>query len=83
MNDRRLILAAAHVARRAPEEWANFISAFVEHTDNRRDECIQSPPDMLQVAQGRAQACASLRRLLAECTKMADSIEKTKSPTYR
>ena len=83
MTDRRLIVAAARVAHRAPEDWAEFISAFVAYTDDRRDECIQSPPDMLQVAQGRAQACASLRRLLADCTKTADSIEKRKSPAYR
>jgi ribosomal protein RSM22 (predicted rRNA methylase) len=75
LSDRDLIFAAAHLAQRAPQEWAQFLSALVAYTDERRDECIQSPPAMLQVTQGRAQACATLRKLLADSVKTAVAIE--------
>lgn len=75
MNDRDLIFAAAHVAHRAPQEWAEFISKLTAYTDARRDECVAAPNESLRVAQGRAQACVALRKLLAECVDTANKIE--------
>lgn len=80
MNDRDLIFAAANVATRAPQEWATFIIALTAHVNNKRDECIRSPLDMLQVTQGRAQASAALRDILADCAKTANDIIETKKP---
>ena len=68
-------MAAARVARRSPEEWADFISALRAYTDVKRTECIQSPPTTLAVAQGRAQACVQLFDHLSDCTKAANQIE--------
>jgi len=79
MSDVQLIVASAALARRAPEEWLDFLAAFKNYTDTRRDQCVSSPVDTLQVAQGRAQQCVSLLRLLEECVKTADQItEKRK-----
>lgn len=79
MSDRDLIVKSAAISRRAPNEWSDFLAAFKSYTDARRDQCVSSPVDTLQVAQGRAQQCASLLRLLEECVKTADQIsEKSK-----
>jgi hypothetical protein len=74
MSDRDLILKAANLARRAPQDWEQFIGALKIYTDIRRDQCVSSPVDTLQVAQGRAQQSASLLRLLEECVKTADQM---------
>jgi hypothetical protein len=74
--DKQLILAAAKMSRVAPESWEQFLAAFRTYTDITRDNCISSPVDILQVAQGRAQACAALLRLMDDCRKSADQIEE-------
>lgn len=79
MSDRDLIFTSAAIARRAPEEWSDFLAAFKTYTDARRDQCVSSPVDTLQVAQGRAQQCVSLLRLFEDCIRTADQItEKRK-----
>jgi hypothetical protein len=75
LSDKNLIFAAAHLAHRAPQEWAQFISTLTAYADARRDECIRSPLDMLQVTQGRAQATAILRDLLADAVNAANKLE--------
>jgi hypothetical protein len=75
LSDHDLIFAAAHIAQHAPQEWAKFVEAFAGYADARREECIQSNLDMLQVSQGRAQACIRLRGLFAECVTTANKIE--------
>jgi len=76
LNDNALIMAAARLSGRAPPEWAEFISAFVSYTDARRDELVGANAENLQAAQGRAQACVALRKLLVECRATAEKIEK-------
>jgi hypothetical protein len=75
-------MAAARCARRAPEEWAELISALHAYTDVKRTECIQAPPTTLPVAQGRAQACMQLFDTLSGCTKSADKIETKQQRPY-
>lgn len=75
-SDRQLIIAAARISRAAPESWEQLLAAFRAYTDTQRDNCISSPVDNLQVAQGRAQACAALLRLFDDCRKSADQIEE-------
>ena len=70
MNDKDLVLAAANLARAAPERWKNFMDALAAYTEDKGIECIQSPIDMLQVAQGRAQGLAALGRLLDGCLRI-------------
>lgn len=74
-ENRALIFAAASVAHRAPHEWADFISKLTAYVEVKRDECIRSPLDMLQVTQGRAQASGALREILADCVKTANELE--------
>lgn len=73
--DRDLILAAARLARSAPEGWQQFLGAFQSYANQQRDNCVQSPLDLLPVTQGRAQCAAHLQGLFAECLSKADQIE--------
>jgi hypothetical protein len=77
--DRALIIAAAQLSYRAPQEWADFISAFHAYTDDKRDDVVQANTDSLQVTQGRAQACVALRKLFVECRESASRIETRQS----
>ena len=70
-----LILAAARLARVAPENWKQFLGALQAYSSLQITNCVQSPLEELPRAQGRAQATARLYGLLAECLKSADKIE--------
>jgi len=74
-QDRQLILLAARLARSSPENWKQFLDGFRAYADQQRDNCIQSPLEILPVAQGRAQTAAHLYGLLADCIASADKIE--------
>lgn len=76
MNDRELIFASAKLARSAPETWEEFIRALSNYTDIQISNCISSPLEELQRAQGRAQNSVTLLRLLREALKTADQIER-------
>ena len=72
-----LILASAKVLRNLPSEvWDQFIQAFTEHSRVQTTNCIQSPPDHLATAQGRAQNSTEILRILANCIQLADKIER-------
>lgn len=75
MSDKDLILEAARLARRAPEEWQHFLGALAKYVEVQRSHCIASPLEMLPVAQGRAQASTAILALFAECLQSADKIE--------
>lgn len=78
MNDRDLIIAAAILARRAPDEWVKFMEVYGDYVEDKIVECVQAQLDMLPVAQGRAQALIKLGQVLGDCVKRAD--ELTKAP---
>lgn len=77
--ERRLTVVAAQLAFRAPEQWADFLSAFHAYADARKDDVVQANPDSLVNCQGRAQACVHLRKLFSECREQAERIATTKS----
>jgi hypothetical protein len=76
MIDNKLTLAAANVARAAPQFWAEMIKALNDQTETQRNACISSPPDMLQVAQGRAQYATALLSLLKDCVHDVDQMRQ-------
>ena len=76
MNDRELILAAAKLARSAPETWTEFLGAFDAYTNLQISNCISSPIEALAQNQGRAQSMVALRTILRDCLKTADQIER-------
>lgn len=70
-----LILAAARLARTAPESWKQFLGALSDFSSQQITLCIQSPLEELPRTQGRAQATARLYGLMADCLASADKIE--------
>lgn len=79
-TERDLIFAAARLQRNDNELWSAFVAAFTAYSNTQRDNCIQSPLDVLPVAQGRAQACAQLTKLLANPSEQADRIQDRRKP---
>lgn len=76
MNDRELILASAKLARSAPETWTEFLGAFDAYTNTQISNCISSPLEALAQNQGRAQSLVALQKVLRDCLKSADQIER-------
>lgn len=78
MSDRELILAAAKLARTAPENWNEFLGALDVYTNTHVSNCISSPLEALAQNQGRAQSMVALQKLLRGSLKSADHIEGRK-----
>ena len=76
--EQNLIVAAARVARAAPESWDEFVRAHHAYEWDMAQRVVMSPPDMLVVNQGRAQGAAGVGRLLADCRKTASAMEEAK-----
>lgn len=74
-TDSDLTIAAARLARLAPDAWNQFLGAMQAFSSQSIQNCIQSPLEDLPRAQGRAQATARLYGLMAECLASADKIE--------
>ncbi len=70
-----LTMAAARLARIAPEGWKHLLGALQVYSSQQIQNCIQSPLEELPRAQGRAQATARLYGLMADCLPSADKIE--------
>ena len=75
MSDQKLILAAAKLARSAPENWNEFLGALSAHTETQISNCVSSPLEALAQNQGRAQSLVALQKVLRDCLKVADQIE--------
>lgn len=73
-TDEALAIASARLARLAPDAWSDFLKAFENYSDRSKTNCIQSPPEQILVAQGRAQACALLLKAHQNCVSVADKI---------
>lgn len=73
---RTMIEAAVSLKRAAPEAWDKFLEALNQHSDGLKNDCVSSPADGLQVAQGRAQAILGLHTQLAKAHLTADKIEQ-------
>lgn len=73
-QDPILSIPAAALARRAPEEWRAFLTAFKQYADAQRENLVRSSLDELQRSQGRAQNCSQLYTLLEDAVQAADRI---------
>lgn len=72
----RLILQAASVARRAPDEWSDFLKALTALSDTTTHQFLSSPAGDLQRHQGRAQMLVDLLADLGDCVRAADQIRE-------
>lgn len=69
-----LTIKAAALARIAPQQWREFLAELAAYSDKKRTELVQAPVETIQVAQGRAQACALLCDLFGSAVKDADRV---------
>ena len=77
-SEQNLILAAARVARAAPESWDEFVKAHHAYAWGLAERVVASPADVLVVNQGRAQGVSGVSRLLDDCRKTANAMEESK-----
>lgn len=83
MSERELILAAAQLSRRAPDEWSKFLEELANYAEDIVVACVRSQLDMLPVAQGRAQSIVKLQQTLVDCRKAADEIVNRVPPNAK
>jgi hypothetical protein len=76
--EEEFILAAARVARAAPDSWKLLLGAAQSISTQQINYCIQSPLEELPRAQGRAQYAARIYGLMADCLASADKIERNR-----
>lgn len=78
MNDKELQQSIAQLIRAAPASWEKFMAAYRIHCHETLKQVISSPPETIQVAQGRAKHADELLRLLDSALATAEQIEKRK-----
>lgn len=71
-----LSLAQAAKKIRASGGFDTLLAALRAYTDEMKNNCIQSPVEMLQINAGRAQACAMVLRVFEDCETIADQAEQ-------
>lgn len=68
--------AAAQLARSSPRSWDEFLAAYRAHCHEVLKQVISSPPETVQVAQGRARHADELLKQLETALAVAEQIEK-------
>lgn len=76
MQHEELIKKAAALGRIAPEQWAEFLKAFAEYKEHHRDNLLNSPPNALQINQGKAQMITIAYDLLRGSVESAEQINR-------
>lgn len=71
-EDQYLTHPAANLARRAPEEWAEFKKAFRAYENAIRDALVRAGSGDLARSQGMAQQCAALGRIYEDAIAASD-----------
>lgn len=68
--------ATAQLARSAPMNWDEFMAAYRAHYQDILKQMVSSPPETVQVAQGRAKLADELLRLFETAVATAEQIER-------
>jgi hypothetical protein len=76
MSDQSLKISIARLARRSPSDWDQFLAEYRAYQQIITTQLVTSPPDSLQVAQGRARQCNEFLRILEDSLKTADLTER-------
>jgi hypothetical protein len=78
MQDHELKLVRAAIEMRSyhAAAWTEFLSSLDGYTDALKDQCVSATPDLLQQAQGRAQAARDIVRRLKEAPDIAEKLKE-------
>jgi hypothetical protein len=74
-NSDQLVMAAARVARAAPNAWEEFKLQLSLLSQQRAAMCVQAPPDKIISVQGQAQALMELEALFKDAPAQATVLE--------
>jgi hypothetical protein len=74
MKETELNLAKAALDLRVanPQAWETFLNAMLARSNERREQCVYSPPENLVKLQGAAQEMGHLLLLLANAPKAVE-----------
>jgi len=68
-------MALARLKATSPQTFAEIVGLFKEMRDASFAECVQAPPDRVQIMQGKAQERADFVTLFETCTEQARALE--------
>ena len=74
----KLELARAAAMFGAGGDWGNLLIALRVYNAELQKQLVQSPIDVLQVVQGRAQASAQLLDIFENCRQIAEAASQQK-----
>lgn len=63
--------ALASIKAIEPALWARLTAGFAKFIDPELKTIIRVPPDLILVAQGRAQVAEDLQKLIRDCSEIA------------
>jgi hypothetical protein len=72
MASAKLIIAADRLSR--SPAWGDFLAALEDDVRIATANCVQSPPDLLQINQGRAQAAVAFLKMFQTCRVDAEKL---------
>lgn len=75
MKPHDLTQKAAALARKAPDQWRDFLAVLAEFTEHHRENLVNSQLADLPVNQGRAQILATLQKKLENCLVDAEKMK--------
>lgn len=78
-SDVLLIQAAMLIREQAPDAWEAFVHAVRQYSMVNAAGLVRSPPDLLVINQGKAQAIADLALTLAEAPQRFEAIRQRRS----
>lgn len=58
------------------QDWDNFLTALRAYDRETQKLLVQSPIELLQVIQGRAQGCAQLLEIFEHCKTIAETADQ-------
>lgn len=74
------LIRAADMLSRSPA-WSEFLAALEEDVHVATVNCVQSPPDLLQINQGRAQAAVAFLKMFKTCRAEAERLRVKQQAT--
>lgn len=76
-QDAGLVIAMSALARAHPQAWSGFMAELLLRAEKEKEGCIMSPPDRVQLMQGRAQATNEIAKLAANCVREHEQMLST------
>lgn len=75
----RVAIAALNIRAAANREWIEFLEALKLRAVSLKDNCVNSPGDVVLVNQGKAREAVALLELLTEAPALVERLKTQRS----